>query len=425
MPKPSKPAKLSKKKATTITDLATSAYRPPPTLPDAAHVTAYFFPSAADVAAEPSKKRKRAKPKKAEPVASKLLSPKAAISRSTKQEFLFGTSSQLASEEPASYIRDLQQATAESEALGGTQSTFQGLGESYASVPTAPHGTGLSVGQGNKNLWSKGARDDRVPSAIFSGIAQTTEREPPEEVDQKEVGAAVSVEYDALTNSPYTSLVSKQGRTQTRQCRDALGYRRPTSVEDVSRRSVQTDLCQRNDNDSPSPSPKPGILGPRDPPKNPRTSPDPAGMLSGHILSRMGRRRFGLDGTDEPHDDWALVDDIVDLEATATPSPPRRGVEALALPLPALALAGKPDAAPGVAAPAADVFLGITRAVKADRGWYVRVLMYEPVVVEDLAAWLGLMGVLGFSGKAAEVKVVKEWCDLNGVCCVNKEGRNR
>ncbi|KAK4993206.1 hypothetical protein LTR28_001143, partial [Elasticomyces elasticus] len=192
MPKPLKPAKLSKKKATTITDLATSAYRPPPTLLDAAHVTSYFSPSAANIAAEPSKKRKRAKPKKAEPVASRLLSPKAAISRSTKQNFLFGTSSQLASEEPTSYIRDLQQATAESEALGGTQNTSQGFGESYASVPMAPHGTSLSVGQGIKNLWSKGARDDRVPSAIFSCIAQTTEREPPEAVDQEEEGAAVS-----------------------------------------------------------------------------------------------------------------------------------------------------------------------------------------------------------------------------------------
>lgn len=51
--------------------------------------------------------------------------------------------------------------------------------------------------------------------------------------------------------------------------------------------------------------------------------------------------------------------------------------------------------------------------------WWERMLMYESVIVEDLAAWLntgGLDGV-GFDGEVSAGEV-KGWCEARSVCCV-------
>lgn len=51
--------------------------------------------------------------------------------------------------------------------------------------------------------------------------------------------------------------------------------------------------------------------------------------------------------------------------------------------------------------------------------WWERMLMYESVIVEDLAAWLntgGLDGV-GFDGEVSAGEV-KGWCEAKSVCCV-------
>lgn len=50
--------------------------------------------------------------------------------------------------------------------------------------------------------------------------------------------------------------------------------------------------------------------------------------------------------------------------------------------------------------------------------FYERILLYEPIVLEDLTAWLNTGG-LGRVGVDDEVPagVVKEWCEKSGVCC--------
>ena len=71
----------------------------------------------------------------------------------------------------------------------------------------------------------------------------------------------------------------------------------------------------------------------------------------------------------------------------------------------------------------------ITRAVTSaprggprEPGWYERMLMYESVIVEDLAAWLntGPLGVVGFDGEVSAGEV-KGWCEARSVCCVWRE----
>jgi hypothetical protein len=59
-----------------------------------------------------------------------------------------------------------------------------------------------------------------------------------------------------------------------------------------------------------------------------------------------------------------------------------------------------------------------SRNHQRDPTWYEKILMYDPIVLEDLAAWLNTEG-LGLVGEDREVSAleVRAWCEMNGVCC--------
>ena len=54
--------------------------------------------------------------------------------------------------------------------------------------------------------------------------------------------------------------------------------------------------------------------------------------------------------------------------------------------------------------------------------WYEKILMYDPIVLEDLTVWLNTEG-LGRVGEDDEVwpGLVKEWCEERSVCCLWRE----
>lgn len=54
--------------------------------------------------------------------------------------------------------------------------------------------------------------------------------------------------------------------------------------------------------------------------------------------------------------------------------------------------------------------------------WYEKMLLYDPIVLEDLTVWLNAEG-LGRVGEDDEVwpGLVKEWCEERSVCCLWKE----
>lgn len=61
--------------------------------------------------------------------------------------------------------------------------------------------------------------------------------------------------------------------------------------------------------------------------------------------------------------------------------------------------------------------------------WYEKILMYDPIVLEDLTAWLnsGQLTRVGYDG---EIKPgdVKKWCESESICClwkVNLRGKER
>jgi len=210
VPKAKKPA--GRKKPQTITALATSAYQPvAETNIEQSTVSEFFAPRTETVVVDkavetiitkpkkPRKSRKKAdaaegdetapaKPKRAKKAAKvkfneadhkpKLYSPARATAQMKQQDFLFGTSSQLAVDEPATFIRDMQAAVEASEMdsvptegnMYGSQTadtmasqllTTPRKHKSCVKVPTAPHGTNLSLQQAHRELWCVASRDKK------------------------------------------------------------------------------------------------------------------------------------------------------------------------------------------------------------------------------------------------------------------------
>ena len=54
--------------------------------------------------------------------------------------------------------------------------------------------------------------------------------------------------------------------------------------------------------------------------------------------------------------------------------------------------------------------------------WHEKILMYDPIVLEDFTAWLNVEG-LGLVGEDREVSTgsVREWCESKGICCCWKK----
>ncbi|KAK3075972.1 5'-flap endonuclease [Teratosphaeriaceae sp. CCFEE 6253] len=360
--KPKKRAKSPAKKPRTVTEAATAAYQPPraPAEPES---TASKFFAPEEVVAKPKKPRKPrtkpaegvapaakkpGRPKKVKvtfekPLPPPLYSPQHATLQAEQQSFLFGTSSQLAAEESPSFIRQMQAAIVESELVPSTQA--MGISPkrmSCAKVPTAPHGTSLSVGQADLEHWRAASRD-------WKG-----------------------------------GLLREKSGLKTRKKPAAPAVKPPTVVE--ARKP-------------PPPDPVPMV----------QPAPPAAAVEKQHPAS-------------EP-DSFINIDDISDHEPAPTPSPPRRKASASPKPVPPLIFDVPSSPLPVPADPRvktilasnavlkatdaqwpalrAQLFPQITAVVKtAQRGtdpgkpsWYQKILLYDPIVLEDLMAWLNAQGL--------------------------------
>ncbi|KAI1803629.1 hypothetical protein F4811DRAFT_524241 [Daldinia bambusicola] len=105
-----------------------------------------------------------------------------------------------------------------------------------------------------------------------------------------------------------------------------------------------------------------------------------------------------------------------------------------------LSLSEDPDAMSLAVAPTdqqADLFRHITKAVTsaprsqdpANPSWHEKMLLYDPIILEDLAAWLnaGALSKTGYDDEVAP-EDVKRWCESKSVIClwrVNTRGKER
>jgi hypothetical protein len=80
-----------------------------------------------------------------------------------------------------------------------------------------------------------------------------------------------------------------------------------------------------------------------------------------------------------------------------------------------------------------DISIQITKAVRAQPPllasgsrsrptWHEKILMYDPIVLEDFTSWLNVEG-LGLVGEDREVgtATVRDWCEGKGICCCWKK----
>jgi len=125
------------------------------------------------------------------------------------------------------------------------------------------------------------------------------------------------------------------------------------------------------------------------------------------------------------------VEEIDDSDTPPTPSPPRRR-SSPTTPRPLDVTSPTAEQTPNLTPTAAQkhLFFKITKAITTfppttdpkHPTWHEKILMYDPIVLEDLAAWLNTEG-LGRVGVDEEVgtAVVRAWCEEKSVCCLWKE----
>ncbi|KAK5132883.1 hypothetical protein LTR08_008403 [Meristemomyces frigidus] len=494
-PKAAKRAKSPKKKAQTITALATAAYQTVKEADSAQSTVSEFFeprkqdvcttdaaseeiaetvkvkkprkprvkknedPNAPPAAAKkPAKPRKAAKLKEA-PQRPPLYSPEKAVAQMHQQAFLFGTSSQLAADESAAFIQDVQLAIRESEMTLGTQASP--TKKSSSRVPTAPHGTCLSVEQAGKELWCSAARDSK------GGLLREKSGLGGRSRVQKSIPAPRT--EDAPMFQPTTAVKEVE----------LAGIAQPTTDQPpVSAQAIELVIEAPQQRASK--------------PKNAGAHVSADGLGDFHDIDEMPqqqlpkkRRKPKTPETDDKNDSFLDIDEISDPETPPTPSPPRRRASAspsTLRPLP-LEIRGSPSpryaaaittALPstGAALKATDsqwltvstaLFPAITAIVKAsprsidptNPSWHQKILMYDPIVLEDFTAYLLVQGLritvqrtrrkpaarkggkkkdadaLAAGDVVPEVEtgaeelqawMVQKWCEEMSVCCLWREG---
>ncbi|KAJ5185048.1 hypothetical protein N7491_007081 [Penicillium cf. griseofulvum] len=125
------------------------------------------------------------------------------------------------------------------------------------------------------------------------------------------------------------------------------------------------------------------------------------------------------------------------LTKTPSPSPTKRNVVSSKAPVKrsssSASITGTRTAESSKEIILADISTQITQAVRiqprlsplsSSRGsrsrptWHEKILMYDPIILEDFTAWLNIEG-LGLVGEDREVGTasVREWCESKGICC--------
>ncbi|KAF2023795.1 hypothetical protein EK21DRAFT_80096 [Setomelanomma holmii] len=537
--------KAPKKKARTITDIATEQYQPKPLDSGHVDVTSDFFQlrttvtkvplddvaTAGDnaIARKPPRKRSTSKPdsekastktrtkktsakatvkSKSKPVAEKLLSPNSALLRLGKQDILFGTSSQLALEESPTLVRQLQQAMKESE------------GDAYSprQLMAPPRWPKLEKVVGKRGLWDASSRDvegglleqmddvyihdfDQTQDfpLLMDGTVDGLEADPPSFVEIGHVesapAAAVVISSDPLTPPRTTSWGS-----QTRPYVDVSDYAMAETVfEDIDGLGSQPPPSNQNaelqdsfaDIDDMLPvatksstmrPPKPRPPAPNfvvDSPNKRRGRPPKPHLSAPPATPARSSGRF-ID-----------IDEILDSEDEArqafSPTPPRIRKLQASEPLPLFSTSptrtlkkSKTTPDPSVVPIAcvriaqldwttfkSIVFSAITAHTRSlppttnpkRPSWHEKILMYDPIVLEDFTAYLNVSTSIRTWKRATKLQVkawnkelislgepaidttspaeilavakvleawqVQAWCESMSICCIWGEGRGK
>lgn len=58
--------------------------------------------------------------------------------------------------------------------------------------------------------------------------------------------------------------------------------------------------------------------------------------------------------------------------------------------------------------------------------WHEKILMYDPIILEDFATWLNIEGLgLVHEDREVSAEFVRQWCESNGICCGFRKNSRR
>jgi Slx4 endonuclease len=366
-------------------------------------------------------RRKQAKGKAApkqtkKTLAPKLLSPASAALTCETQNVLFGTSSQLAGPEPPTYLRNLQQALVESVV------TLPNNGLKAKRFRSA-----VSVARGS--MWNAGAlhSDDDV-------LQLSKVEEGWKDIDSESPGlsasiAAQSEQPTAFQAEKPSSKLENSGETGWRDIDDDAGVSGLPPIYEKPEKSVNQPIRTIPTVSSPT--------------KRPRGRPRKgiATCAGQGCTNSQASRKAPLSkskvSTKITSDGFIDIDEIQDSEPEPTPSPPRL-VPSATSPLPLTSVSVAPVSKSQRAArygsrPKWDtikdsVFQKITDTVMStprsvdlrNSTWYEKMLMYEPIVLEDFTAWLNESGLVVGEKELLLPWMAQKWCEEQSVCCLWK-----
>ncbi|KAL8986333.1 MAG: hypothetical protein Q9205_000219 [Flavoplaca limonia] len=433
--------------------------------------------------------------------------PGLAVNVANEQDLLFGTCSQLAKDESPTFIRDLQRAVKQSEAIDDLQPTSQVQGqESQVSIKSVSSSSSITrLPAAVRNLWSVSARDDQgnlldvdvvdlvnTPQALRSSSTKTDfsatemdqslavdngwrtievpvieKRATSQHLDQQEakhalprsVGEAtsrtrpkskspikksghqtkqeqVSVESDSIPEMPnykgFTDVDLKKAVSATgfkvmrkreeriahlEECWHAAGNRRTLNPLNISAPSIAANVGADESTKPSSAAKKRGR-----PPKKPSVSTDENGCVDTSTVSPKkprGRPRKGAPVTSRSSGTH------IDVHSNPNPLGHSQLVES-AEPRTIPATSMRTNSTQDIARVLVTITDAVTKCPPTHDARnltpYEKMLLYDPIVLEDLAQWLNEGGLkrVGWD-ETVDLKMAKLWCESQSVCCLSLE----
>ncbi|KAL3425294.1 Structure-specific endonuclease subunit SLX4 [Phlyctema vagabunda] len=565
--------KAIKKKPRTITEQATAVYagNHDDSIQKTAPLLQYFSVSSPEGGADqdgfklPTKSRSRS-PTKPAPKKSKakkcdpepiLLSPASALKQVDTQDFVFGTSSQLAREESPTFLRDLHQALQASNEVGADpflEDPFEEvLQESLVSAERNSQDS--ETKRTKRNLWSAASRGedgellevetiDLVDSPVANRVRAELEKQNPgfdhsdlsitkektvsvsnehqksevplrrneeqhleslsdsENIVSEEpkagtrkigpIEAAILLELSspstcksparskaAKTTSPVKA-PAKRGRKSQAKSQEKPDFSTFTDAQlskevasyhfkPIKKREAMIDLLEKCweskqrmalvalgtnkliSKSAANPAEvKKAVVPDASSPKRPRGRPRKDDSLNASSVAKPRGRPKKIIEEAEFDSDTPLSKLMTPKKSQrqsskeASPrrrskSPPRRAGSRPRTPPLTLSLSADNEVSPTLSPGSTQVrlFSHITSAVKQapratdslNPGWYEKILLYDPIILEDLTVWLntGALEKVGWDGEVAPWEV-KKWCESRSICCLwkdNLRGGNR
>jgi hypothetical protein len=373
----------------------------------------------------------------------KLLSPTSAGLRLAHQDVLFGTSSQLAVETSSS-LRDLQAALHASERESMARSSHR-IFRSRVKGATSDGMWGVDSLLSDDNPFVFEVRREASGLSVEENVVEVLDTSAEwQDID------GIDVDANRLSSPPVEAAVALDSVSVGLRASSA----NPRELDPVESFSSVTTVCSVPAR-RPSPHRQPSRLSssistlPRKSVAMSRKSPDSMSPIKRpkRAASKIKKKTTASKAQAEEHDDeFEPIDEIMDPEPNLTPSPPR--LPPITSPL---ALGSSHDVLPITSKHLRyatrpdwndiklELYPRVTQLLKSlppsmdpsNRNWYEKMLMYDPIVIEELCSWLNEQGLVvpapGKAGERGETKqlsgwMVRNWCEEHSICCVWREG---